>query len=425
MAQARRRNLRGKDADRNALVQVAVEHQVRALQGLSARAQKRALAIARKVLRRFHADLQRLEVGSWGYVARAAVAQQIRAMVAQLVAQQQAALAGHLTVTAQRSAKELAKFLKAMDKLHLGVVRPLRFEVFEWVESNAQMVSKVRLRQYQQSFARYGATAVQAVENEIAATVAFGEPWNKARPYVWSAVRSVVADRQWMVDRILRTETSAAWHGMQLEAMRVEDVDPKDQLMKRLVATFDARTGQDSILLHGQVRKVNESFYDSYFGKYYDAPPNRPNDREVMIPWRKSYGRMYEGGVKQFVADTAATGPYDGVPDTGGKQRRNKRARARLHKLLGKATPPRPVFDPALAKAMDDVEKLRKRIRTTKAKLQRVLDRREQAALRDELRTYRRRLVQALGKRDRLREAYEKRARARVEDHTLGGLLPG
>ena len=76
---------------------------------------------------------------------------------------------------------------------------------------------------------------------------------------------------------------------MQLNALLSEDKDD-DPMLKRLVATFDARTGFDSIGLHGQTVPVNKPFVDPYFGKEYMAPPNRPRDREVVVGWRASYG---------------------------------------------------------------------------------------------------------------------------------------
>ena len=63
---------------------------------------------------------------------------------------------------------------------------------------------------------------------------------------------------------------------------------------KKLVSTFDTVTGRDSVKLHGQTRLVNKPFYDSVNGISYMAPPNRPHDREIIVPWRTSYGEDFE-----------------------------------------------------------------------------------------------------------------------------------
>jgi hypothetical protein len=59
-------------------------------------------------------------------------------------------------------------------------------------------------------------------------------------------------------------------------------------MLKRLVSTFDSKTGRDSIRVHGQVRPVRDPFFDG--NRYYQAPPNRPNDREVLVPHRAEWG---------------------------------------------------------------------------------------------------------------------------------------
>lgn len=60
----------------------------------------------------------------------------------------------------------------------------------------------------------------------------------------------------------------------------------------------DALTARDSIVMHGQVRKAGASFVmpqdvgvsPKLWNKTFDYPPNRPNDRAVVMPWRKSWG---------------------------------------------------------------------------------------------------------------------------------------
>ena len=65
------------------------------------------------------------------------------------------------------------------------------------------------------------------------------------------------------------------------------------------MATIDDRTGDDSKQLDGQTVPVDRPFVwhvkDSKgapTGKvvYYMQPPNRPNDREVVVPWRPGWG---------------------------------------------------------------------------------------------------------------------------------------
>ena len=61
-------------------------------------------------------------------------------------------------------------------------------------------------------------------------------------------------------------------------------------MLKKLVAVWYKATGLDSKMLHGQTRRVTELFTDVVRGRQFDAPPNRPNDRELVVGWRASWG---------------------------------------------------------------------------------------------------------------------------------------
>jgi hypothetical protein len=58
-------------------------------------------------------------------------------------------------------------------------------------------------------------------------------------------------------------------------------------------ATFDERTSWDSYNVHGEVRRLNEAFeYVTAKGthEHFLTPPNRPNDRELVLAHRLSWG---------------------------------------------------------------------------------------------------------------------------------------
>jgi hypothetical protein len=65
---------------------------------------------------------------------------------------------------------------------------------------------------------------------------------------------------------------------------------------------YDDRVGVDSLAMHGQVADVDEEFTmpakapngqpvsDSLVEESWEFPPNRPNDRAVLAPWRQEWG---------------------------------------------------------------------------------------------------------------------------------------
>jgi hypothetical protein len=98
-------------------------------------------------------------------------------------------------------------------------------------------------------------------------------PFLKGKPAFWA-------------ERIVRTEMMGAYNRGGWEATRNAD-DQLGDMVKILSATFDDRTGSDSFAVHGQIRRVDEAF-ESWFG-LYQHPPNRPNDREIVVPHRVSW----------------------------------------------------------------------------------------------------------------------------------------
>lgn len=247
----------------------------------------RATALAREAIVDLRRDLDRPHLGPWGIAQKVATMAQVRSAVEQLAARQAAVLTGAVRPVSETSQRRMVALLNVLDTRFAGAATPLRFDTLAWVTANARQLSRSRLREYSASFARYGAAAVTEIEGELAKLALTGQPWTKARPRVHAAIRDVVGDRQWMVDRILRTETSAIYNGTALAAMIEEDT-PDSPMLKRLISTFDRATGADSRAVHGQVRPVREPFSDGK--RLYMAPPNRPHDREIVVPHRARWG---------------------------------------------------------------------------------------------------------------------------------------
>lgn len=95
-----------------------------------------------------------------------------------------------------------------------------------------------------------------------------------------------VRHRYW-AERIVRTETSNAYNGAKVEALRAVRGDFPD-IQKKILAYFDNRTAIDSVYVHGQVRDLDAMFVDGAAREYLH-PPARPNDRETVIPWREGW----------------------------------------------------------------------------------------------------------------------------------------
>ena len=122
------------------------------------------------------------------------------------------------------------------------------------------------------------------------------------------------------------SHASAVYNLAQLETLIAQDV-PGDRMLKRLVATFDRVTGRDSVMLHGQRRPVREPFYDGQRGRYFMAPPNRPNDREIVVGERERW-RLAPEIFAPVPEDRQRAGPQSRKSTPGKATRRAKNLRA-------------------------------------------------------------------------------------------------
>jgi hypothetical protein len=268
----------------------AIARMRRNLKRLSGAALDRQIRLISATIRQMQREIAASHRGTWTRMSRESALVVLRAGLGDMYRRQGVALGEDIGAAAAISWKDARVYLRAADKAYLGAFRPLRFEAAGWVEREAASIGQTRLANYQVSLSRYGASLSRAVEEAAGRAVLLGRSFEHAIDEIGDRLRTEAGLREWEIRRLVQTEVSAAYNQVQLDALLEEDT-PDDPMMKRLVATFDRKTGRDSVMLHGQVRPVREPFYDASRGREYMAPPNRPHDREIVVGWRKRYGK--------------------------------------------------------------------------------------------------------------------------------------
>lgn len=119
------------------------------------------------------------------------------------------------------------------------------------------------------------------------------------------ALDTAFAAEWWRIERVLRTESAHAANAAAVDAVRVLSAEHGDA-RKRWVEMVDDHTGvplddrvaNDSLVMHGQVQRWDEPFvmprarivHERMWGQRWAFPPNRPNDRAIVLPWRPGWG---------------------------------------------------------------------------------------------------------------------------------------
>lgn len=158
---------------------------------------------------------------------------------------------------------------------------------------------------HQTSLARYGSHLVGRMETALGAALATGESSHEAIDRIMK-----VGDLEWWrAERIVRTELSYAAQASNRTAIQEQSKELGGDLWMRWNehvsdsgAPLDDRVGDDSIAMHGQVAPPGGRFTQppstpsgepvskSLAGESWEHPPNRPNDRSVLTPWRAHWG---------------------------------------------------------------------------------------------------------------------------------------
>ncbi len=173
-----------------------------------------------------------------------------------------------------------------------------------------QLVNKRRPQlddMHQRSIARWGARLFSDVHEATSMALAQDLTTEEAI----QIIPETAASEWWQGERIVRTETSWAYNLAHADGIE-EASDILEDLMKRWTEHVDDNTGQpldervapDSIAMHGQVTDPDGAFgfpsdadgmTDKEISSMQErapwvAPPNRPNDRASLQPWRPGWG---------------------------------------------------------------------------------------------------------------------------------------
>lgn len=189
----------------------------------------------------------------------------------------------------ERAMFDVLRVLHLQERRFEGIVRPLALEQALRFEHVLRGVASSRLRQFEASVARYGTSMITEFER----TMQIGIVGQRGVGEMIDALAAhggpggVFRQRRYLAERIVRTELLASYNLGAQAAMEEEREDFPD-LQRIILAHHDRRTAQDSIFVHGEIRRLDEDFLDGA-GRTYRVPPARPNDREVVIPWRPSW----------------------------------------------------------------------------------------------------------------------------------------
>lgn len=188
---------------------------------------------------------------------------------------------------ALKGVDHLIKELNVFDEKFTGAVTPINLNAALIAEDTAKLL----VTRYKTNLNAYGSNLLAQISNGLfSATI--GET---SYDEVVGRISNFFNAEEWKLRRIVRTELHGVYNRAKIEGLQELD-DEGEEFLKTLMHPMDARTGDDSKFAATQalVARINEPFHYVWNGKHrvFMTPPDRPNDRSIMIPYRKEWGRV-------------------------------------------------------------------------------------------------------------------------------------
>lgn len=260
-----------------------------------------------------------------GKLSESVEARSIRAMLAQVdavSARLGRRLKDHLRdvgkTAVEMGAKHGTDEFRVLEEHFSGTTPVLNVEKPAVFRGLVKDVDSSLLRRHSLQAGTWTSGAVLNMEKRLSVSAMTG----KHLEHVVDDLVSELDTERWKAERIVRTEMSYAHGAAKQRSLQETAADFDRPLMKRLIETFDDRTGDDSFLLHGQTVPVDKPFTwkkkkaGGWVLVEFMHPPNRPNDRAVVIPWNPEWDADADDSEKPLTM-----GELSGAPPTRWRSR--------------------------------------------------------------------------------------------------------
>jgi hypothetical protein len=188
--------------------------------------------------------------------------------------------------------EDLLSETRVFDEQFLGYVTPINLNAALLADDTANFL----VDRYQTNLAAYGNDLMTQISNGLF-SASIGE---KSSEEVVGSISQFFTAEEWKLRRIVRTELHNVYNLAKIQGMKtIDDQIPGSRLMKTLMHPLDDRTGKDSMYAArlNLVAGITEPFEYMWLGKLrqFLCPPDRPNDRAILVPYRPEWGKAQGG----------------------------------------------------------------------------------------------------------------------------------
>lgn len=175
--------------------------------------------------------------------------------------------------------------VNTFEKMFAGVRAPLPIdEIIDSTDPENMMFNN-----YESSLDAYSSGLRSKFQSALTQALLQNKSWSQA-VYDLDGVED-----EWILARIVRTELHGIYGMSKVNSFGTIKENYLPDLKKTLYHPMDSRTGDDSIYVSKKrmIVNIDDPFRYEYKGqlRIFMSPPDRPNDRSIVIPYRSAWGK--------------------------------------------------------------------------------------------------------------------------------------
>lgn len=268
-----------------------VQSNIEIVDGLEEQQQKKILKIFRKTRQELQDRLLTIPQGTFTEQQMRVTLVQVEAAIQAITRDLKTGMVDSGEVMATAGITHLVKEIEKMSKHFEGSVTPINMRyILAATDPNTFLLNK-----YQASLDAYGADLRAQITSNIVQSLAMRDTQDRTVSRLVSDIGKYFMGEEWKLNRIVRTEMANVYNFSKMQGMGSVKESTIPDLKKALMHPMDNRTGEDSKELAelNPVVDIDEPFRFKWKGqvRVFQFPPDRPNDRSILVPYREEWGK--------------------------------------------------------------------------------------------------------------------------------------
>lgn len=269
-----------------------IQSNINRVDKLEEQQQKRLLRVFRNVRTELQDRLLTIPEGTFTEQQVRVTLVQIQAAIEAIKQDLKTGMVDASGILAERGIKDLATEIQKFSKKFEGSIQPINLDA-ALIASQSQ---NFLVNKYDASLDAYSESLRSQITSSIMQSMITRDTTERTVGRMVADIGRFFAGEEWKLRRIARTELHNVYNFTKMNAMAKARDQVIPDLKKSLMHPMDSRTGEDSKKLASDnpVVDINKPFRFKFKGKerVFMFPPDRPNDRAILVPYRAQWGKQ-------------------------------------------------------------------------------------------------------------------------------------